>query len=58
MMKSSTVTPNNNRSTSNSQESIKIKKSISSTFNNKMKSQINPSGSSMLYSIKQKRLGT
>jgi hypothetical protein len=54
MMKSS-VNASGGRSTSNSQESTKMKKSLSSAFSNKLKSQENPSINTMIYSIKKTR---
>jgi hypothetical protein len=54
MMKSS-VQASGGRSTSNSQESNKMKKSLSSAFSNKLKSQDNPSLNTMIYSIKKTR---
>lgn len=54
MMKSS-VHAAGGRSASNSQESTKMKKSLSSAFSNKLKSQENPSINTMIYSIKKTR---
>ena len=53
-MKSS-VHASGGRSASNSQESNKMKKSLSSAFSNKLKSQENPSINTMIYSIKKTR---
>lgn len=54
MMKSS-VHASGGRSASNSQESVKMKKSLSSAFSNKLKSQEAPSINPMIYSIKKAR---
>lgn len=54
MMKSS-VHASGGRSASNSQESTKMKKSLSSAFSNKLKSQEPPSINTMIYSIKKTR---
>lgn len=54
MMKSS-VQASGVRSASNSQESTKMKKSLSSAFSNKLKSQEAPSINTMIYSIKKTR---
>jgi hypothetical protein len=56
MMKS-TLQASGQRSTSNSQESNKMKKSTS-TYSNKIKSQENPSLNTMIYSIKKGREDT
>ena len=52
-MKSSAHTKQSTRSTSNSQEPQKIKKSISGTFTAKMKSQVGATVNSMINSMKQ-----
>lgn len=53
-MKSS-VQASGGRSASNSQESNKMKKSLSSAFSNKLKSQEAPTINPMIYSIKKQR---
>lgn len=54
MMKSS-VYASGGRSASNSQESTKMKKSLSGALSNKLKSQEAPSINTMIYSIKKTR---
>lgn len=54
MMKTS-MQASGGRSTSNSQESNKMKKSLSSAFSNKIKMSEHPSMNAMIYSIKKTR---
>lgn len=56
MMKSGVSGLSGNRSISNSQESNKMKKSITTTLSNSLKGKASSSPNNMIYSIKQNRL--
>jgi len=57
-MKANTNALSGVRSTSSSQESTKLKKSISSSFVSKVKGQVASSANSMIYSIKPNHLNS
>jgi len=57
-MKTNTMANTANRSTSNSAEASRLKKSASSGFSAKLKSSINNSSNENGYSIKQGRVNT
>jgi hypothetical protein len=57
-MKTNTLASTVNRSTSNSAEASRLKKSASSGFTTKLKSSINTSSNENGYSIKQGRVNT